>query len=69
MTRKQRVVVPEILDCWCGEKACPIDWNFRGMWQVMCKNNHTLTKECSTKNRAIHRWNARVLEKKEEAQP
>jgi len=69
MTRKQKVVVPEILDCWCGAKARPVDWDFRGMWLVMCDKNHYLTKECSTINRAVHRWNARVTLKKQEAQP
>ena len=60
-----KVIVPEIEDCWCGAKATVLDWDFRGMYRVWCDNNHTLTKECGTINRAIHRWNNRVKTIKE----
>lgn len=62
---KQKIVIPKVSDCWCGAEERPIDWDFRGMWRVMCENNHYLTKECSTINRAICRWNTRVALKKE----
>lgn len=63
---KQKVKILQISDCWCGAKARIIDWDFRGMYRVMCDNNHTLTKECGTVNRAVHRWNNRVNEAKNE---
>ncbi len=54
----QRVFTPPIADCAiCGAKAMCIDWHFRGMWRVMCDNNHTATRECGTTHRAICRWN------------
>jgi hypothetical protein len=59
----QKIKIPEISKCWCGETAELIDWDFKMMYRVLCKNNHTLTKECITPNRAIHRWNNRVKEK------
>lgn len=60
----QEVVVPPVSDCWCGAKARVIDWDYRSMYRVWCDNNHTLTAECGTVNRAAHRWNNRVEEKK-----
>lgn len=61
----QKVHIPQIEDCWCGAKATVIDWDFRGMYKVMCSNNHSLTKECITVNRAVCRWNNRVKAVKE----
>jgi hypothetical protein len=54
----QQIKTPPIVPCArCGAEAKCIDWNFRDMWKVMCDNNHTSTKECSTRHRAICRWN------------
>lgn len=58
----QTVQLPIIKDCWCGAKAICLDWDYRMAYKVICDNNHTLTKECGTKNRAIHRWNNKVIE-------
>ncbi len=58
---KQQVIIPEVRNCFCGSKARTIDWDFRGQWVVMCdQKNHTMTRQCATRNRAIHRWNERV---------
>ena len=55
---RQKVNIPAIAPCaQCGALARCIDWNHRDLWRVMCDNNHTSTRECATKNRAIHRWN------------
>ncbi|MNL86306.1 hypothetical protein D3C87_2149650 [compost metagenome] len=56
----QKDAVPDVEDCFCGAKARVVDWSFIGMYRVMCDNNHVLTKECATVNRAVHRWNKRV---------
>ena len=54
----QQIKTPPIVPCArCGAEAKCIDWDFRDMWKVMCDNNHTSTKECSTRHRAICRWN------------
>lgn len=60
----QPIFTPEIEKCWCGAPARPIDWDFKMRYQVMCDNNHTLSKECNTKHRAICKWNNRVKIKK-----
>ena len=57
---KQTPITPAILNCWCGAKAIVIDWNDSFFWQVMCDNNHTMTKECGTSHRAICRWNNHI---------
>ena len=64
---KQPIKTPEIKQCFCGAHARLVDWDFRDMWRVMCNNNHTLTKECGTKHRAVCRWNARVEARLNEA--
>ena len=56
----QKIITPEIAECYCGAKAMAIDWNYNDMWVVMCDNNHTLSKKCGTKHRAICKWNNRV---------
>ena len=61
----QKIFTPLINKCYCGANAKIIDWDFRNMYKVYCDNNHTLTKECGTINRAIHRWNNRVEKVKE----
>jgi hypothetical protein len=55
----QKIKTPPITPCArCGAKAkCIEDWDFRDMWKVICDNNHTSTKDCGTKHRAICRWN------------
>lgn len=56
---RQKVKTPDIATCAiCGAKATALDWDYRDMWRVMCDNNHTATKECGTKHRAVCRWNA-----------
>ena len=57
---KQKPVTPEVVDCYCGAKAKLIDWDFNDMWQVMCDNNHTLSKQCGSKHKATILWNKRV---------
>ena len=55
---KQPIKTPPIAPCArCGADAKCIDWDFRDRWRVMCDNNHTSTKECGTRHRAICRWN------------
>lgn len=63
---KQKVYTPPIYNCWCGAAARLVDWDFRDCWRVMCDNNHTLTKECGTTNRAVWRWNNRMANKLKE---
>ena len=29
----QKVKIPDVLDCWCGEAAEVIDWNDRFMYR------------------------------------
>jgi hypothetical protein len=60
---KQKITTPEILNCYCGAKAHPIDWEYKDMWKVYCDNNHTLTKECGSIHRAICLWNNRIKER------
>lgn len=59
---KQKLIIPEITRCYCGSDAKIITWDIYGeyVYKVMCENNHTLSKYCGTRNRAIHRWNNRV---------
>lgn len=59
----QIVKTPAILNCTkCGAKAVCIDWDFQDRWRVMCDNNHTETKECGSRHRAICRWNNKQVE-------
>ena len=54
----QRPITPPIALCAkCGAKAECLDWDFNDRWQVICDNNHTSTKECGSRHRAICRWN------------
>lgn len=62
---RQPIFTPEIKDCWCGEKARVIDWNFDGQYQVMCDKNHILTGKYIYVNRAVCKWN-NALEKNNE---
>lgn len=55
MKHEQIPITPPTRNCWCGAKAHVIDWDYKMMYRVMCDNNHTLTKECGTKHRAIYR--------------
>ena len=57
---KQPIYTPPIADCYCSAKAKLIDWNFCGQRRVMCDNNHTLTGEFITQNRAVHKWNNKI---------
>ena len=56
----QTIYTPPILDCWCGAKALVLDEDFNMQYRVMCNNNHILTKQCNTVNRAVWRWNNKV---------
>lgn len=58
----QKIITPEIKNCYCGAKAKIQTWTFSYdyEYQVVCENNHTLTKYCSKKHRAICIWNNRV---------
>jgi len=59
----QKVIKPNINNCWCGEKAIPYeDYNFRNLYRIECKNGHVMTKFCNY-HRAVCRWNNRVAEK------
>ncbi len=60
---KQKIIIPQISKCYCGTNAKIQTWDNYGeyIYQVVCENRHTLTKYCGTKNRAIHRWNNRIL--------
>lgn len=60
---KQKLITPSINKCWCGEEADCIDWDDKFMYRVICKKNHSLTKECGTRHRAIVLWNNRVKDK------
>jgi len=62
--KTQTPITPPVSDCYCGKKAIAIDWEFRDRWQVICDSNHTLTKECGSRHRAVCRWNNRVSERK-----
>jgi hypothetical protein len=54
----QKIVTPEIVKCAkCGADATCLDWDFNDQWKVYCDNNHTATRECGTRHRAICRWN------------
>jgi ssDNA-binding Zn-finger/Zn-ribbon topoisomerase 1 len=54
----QPIFTPEIMNCAkCGAKAVLIDWDFNGVWQVQCDNNHSTIGEYITRNRAVHKWN------------
>lgn len=54
----QKVVTPKIKECpICGAEAKALSWNFDFNYQVMCDNNHTLTKECGSRHRAVCKWN------------
>ena len=57
---KQKIITPPISQCHCGANAHPIDWDYNGLWVVMCDKNHTMTKPCGTQHRAICRWNNRI---------
>jgi hypothetical protein len=62
---KQKIYTPPILNCWCGTET-EIDSDDFGQevyFRIRCKNRHTLTNYCRTKNRAIWRWNNRVAAK------
>ena len=51
---KQQVKTPPIVPCArCGAEAMCIDWNYRGLYRVICNNNHTSTKECGSFHRAV----------------
>ena len=71
----QPVFTPDIKPCQCGSKAKIIAWPYSmsfGVgqeegWIVMCDKNHYLAKPCSTQNRAIWRWNNRLVGKADEA--
>lgn len=62
---KQKVITPQINNCYCGSLAKIQTWDIYGeyIFQVVCENRHTLTRYCGTKHRAICRWNNRVLNK------
>ncbi len=58
---KQKVITPDIKPCpVCGSRAVALSWNFNFNYQVMCDKNHTLTKECGSRHRAICKWNNAV---------
>ena len=58
MKMDQKIVTPEIAKCAkCGANAKCLDWDFNDQWKVYCDNNHTATRECGTRHRAICRWN------------
>ena len=60
MAHVQKVITPYTSKCHCGLPAHAIDWDFNDKWAVMCDNNHTMTKPCGTKHRAICLWNNRI---------
>lgn len=62
---KQKIITPEVSDCYCGAKARTIDWYYNDQWKVYCDKNHTLSKECGSRHRAVCLWNNRVKEIKE----
>lgn len=65
MTNKIKSI-PLPLNCWCGEKPLlSKEYIGKGQaeWcgtQVTCINKHSVTKPCISINRAIHRWNSRI---------
>ena len=58
----QKIITPEIKKCYCGANAKIQTWDIYGeyIFQVICQNRHTLSKYCTTRHRAICRWNNRV---------
>ena len=57
----QIVKTPNVLPCWCGARAEAFQsMEHQFLYQVMCDNNHTLSKECGTVNRAVCLWNNRL---------
>lgn len=64
---KQEVKTPNILRCWCGaESEAFQSMENQFMYQVMCKQNHTLSKECGSVHRAVCLWNNRVVQHNQE---
>ena len=62
----QQIKIPDIENCFCGANAKIQTWDIYGeyIYQVVCENKHTLSKYCGSRNRAIHRWNNRVVVKR-----
>jgi len=60
---KQKIITPELKECFCGAKSKIQTWDIYGayIYQVVCENRHTLTRYCGTRHRAICRWNNRVV--------
>ncbi len=55
---KQLPNIPAIKACSkCGSSAQLIDWDFRGMWAVMCDKCPNSNSECINQHRAVSRWN------------
>ncbi len=62
---KQKIYIPKIIPCKCGAKTKIVTGDIRGGYgtgvKVQCENNHSFSNFCETTNRAIHKWNNRMV--------
>ena len=63
----QEIKLPRIYECECGatpiaKYECNRNTGVNG-WMVMCPDCLLdLARPCATENRAIHRWNQRIID-------